>query len=70
MLTIAIAIFIPFLAAALIPFIYKRIPSINIGWFVLIIPLILFIGLARYIPSVAAGETYIKTIKWIPSCWD
>lgn len=60
-------IFIPFLAAILIPFIYKKIPTINIGWFVLLVPLILFIGLARYIPNVANGETYIKTIKWIPT---
>ncbi|MCZ2260377.1 Na+/H+ antiporter subunit A [Sporosarcina sp. G11-34] len=67
MYTIAIAIFIPFIAAALIPLIYKKIPSVNIGWFVLFIPLTLFIMLARYIPAVAAGETYIQTIKWIPS---
>lgn len=61
------AIFIPFLAAACIPFIYKKIHSVNIGWFVLSIPLLLFIGLARYIPSVAAGEIYINTIEWLPS---
>jgi len=61
------AILIPFLAAILIPFIYKRIPRINIGWFVLFVPVVLFIGLVRYVPSVAAGETYMKTISWIPS---
>ena len=55
------------MAAAIIPFIQKGIPRIHIGWFVLAVPLLLFIGLARYIPSVAAGETYINTIKWIPS---
>jgi len=64
---LSIAILIPFLAATLIPFIYKRVPQINIGWFVLIVPIILFIGLARYIPTVSAGEQYIKTISWIPS---
>ena len=61
------AILIPFLAAILIPFIYKWIPRINIGWFVLIVPVVLFIGLIRYVPAVAAGKTYIKTISWIPS---
>ena len=61
------AILIPFIAAILIPFIYKYIPRINIGWFVLIVPILLFIGLVRYVPSVAAGETYINTISWIPS---
>ena len=67
MLTITIAIFIPFLAAILIPFIYKRIPRINIGWFVLIVPVILFIGLVRLIPSVVEGQTFINTISWIPT---
>ena len=67
MLTITMAIFIPFLVAGLIPFIYKWIPRINIGWFVLIVPVVLFIGLVRYVPSVSAGETYINTISWIPS---
>ncbi len=61
------AIFIPFLAAVLIPLIYKLVPRINIGWFVLIIPIVLFIGLLRYVPSIAEGEIYIKTISWIPS---
>ena len=67
MLTITIAIFIPFLAAVLIPFIYKRNPRINIGWFVLVVPLLLFIGLVRLVPRVAEGQTFINTISWIPS---
>lgn len=67
MYTIALATLIPFLGAACIPFIYKKLKTVNIGWFVLSIPLLLFIGLTRYIPSVAAGETYIKTIEWLPS---
>ncbi len=67
MLTITMAIFIPFLAAIFIPSIYKGIPRVNIGWFVLIIPVTLFIMLARNISAIAAGETYIQTIPWIPS---
>ena len=67
MLTITIAIFIPFLAAVLIPFIYKRNPRINIGWFVLVVPLLLFIGLVRLVPRVAEGQTFVNTISWIPS---
>ena len=62
-----LAIFIPFLAAILIPFIYKRNPRINIGWFVLIVPVILFIGLIRLIPRIADGDTIINTVSWIPS---
>src|SRR5690625_252120 len=66
LLTITTAIFIPFLAAILVPLIYKWKPR-AIGWFVFIVPLILFIGLARFIPSVASGQTMINTIQWIPS---
>jgi multicomponent Na+:H+ antiporter subunit A len=67
LLTITIAIFIPFLAAIFVPLIYKRVHSRNIGWFVMAVPLTLFIVLASFIPAVAGGETYIHTIKWIDS---
>lgn len=66
MSTIMIAIFIPFLAAVLIPFIYKRYPR-HIGWFVLVIPVLLFIGLVRFVPLIASGETLMHTVSWIPS---
>ena len=67
MLTITIAIFIPFLAAIFVPFIYKRVHSKHIGWFVIIVPVTLFIVLASFIPAVSKGKTYIHTIKWIDS---
>ncbi|CAM3221304.1 Na+/H+ antiporter subunit A [Filibacter tadaridae] len=66
-MTITLVIFIPFLAAILVPFIYKRVPNRNIGWFILCVPLALFIVLLRFIPAVSSGETYIHTIPWIPS---
>src|SRR5690625_6485748 len=61
------AIFIPFLAALLIPFLYKRLSRLHIGWFVLAVPTILFIALVRYIPAIAKGKTYLHTFNWIPS---
>ena len=67
MLTITFSIFIPFLAAIFVPFIYKRILSRKIGWFVLFVPLVLFTLLASFIPSIAKGETYSHTIRWIDS---
>ena len=67
MLTITISIFIPFLAAIFVPFVYKRIPNRNIGWFVILIPISLFILLASLIPSIADGSTYMHTIRWIDS---
>ena len=50
LLTILMAILIPFIAAIFIPFIYKYIPRINIGWFVLVVPILLFIGLVQLRP--------------------
>lgn len=67
MLTLLTVIFIPFLAAIMIPFLNKLVSRIHIGWFVMAVPIILFIALARYIPSTANGKTYLHTLNWIPS---
>ena len=67
MLTINLAIFIPFLAAIFIPFINNRFKQTHIGWFVLVVPVVLFIALLRFIPTIARGETYINSSQWIPS---
>ena len=51
-----------------IPLLYRRLKRIgHIGWFVLSIPIILFLLLARHIPHIAAGKTLIYTYEWIPS---
>ncbi|MBS4208371.1 Na+/H+ antiporter subunit A [Bacillus sp. FJAT-50079] len=65
--TVITAIMLPFLAAVLISLLYKRLPRTRIGWFVLFVPVSLFIILARYIPAIAKGETYSYSIDWIPS---
>ncbi|MBP2258731.1 Na+/H+ antiporter subunit A [Virgibacillus alimentarius] len=67
MSTVNMAIFIPFIAAMLIPLVYKKLPRLHIGWIVLVIPTFLFIRLACYIPTIARGETYLYTAQWIPS---
>ncbi|MFS0877936.1 Na+/H+ antiporter subunit A [Solibacillus isronensis] len=64
---IAFSIMLPFLAAALIPLIYRRFKNIHLGWFVLIVPVALFSLLATYIPRIANGEVFTKTFEWIPS---
>ena len=64
---VELSILLPFIAAALIPFIYRRFKKIHIGWVVLAIPVFLFSLLATYIPRIATGETFIKTYEWIPS---
>nr|WP_186324599.1 Na+/H+ antiporter subunit A [Paenibacillus bovis] len=67
MFNINFAIMIPFIAAVLIPFFHKRFSRVHIGWFVLVVPVFLFIVLCRYIPNVAKGNTYLNTMEWIPA---
>ncbi|RDW17380.1 Na+/H+ antiporter subunit A [Oceanobacillus chungangensis] len=67
MVSVNLLIMIPFLAAALIPFLHKRISRLHIGWYVLLIPIILFIFLALYIPSIASGATYLFMVNWLPT---
>ncbi|WP_249869483.1 Na+/H+ antiporter subunit A [Oceanobacillus saliphilus] len=67
MSTLIIAIMVPFIAAAMIPFLYKKIVKLHIGWFAMLVSTILFIYLARFIPSIARGETFAHTINWMPS---
>ncbi|KRG14860.1 Na+/H+ antiporter subunit A [Lederbergia galactosidilytica] len=67
MLSINITIVIPLLIALFLPYLSKKKLPFHIGWFVLAVPIILFIIISSYIPSVASGETYLYTIEWIPT---
>ncbi|WP_059105598.1 Na+/H+ antiporter subunit A [Shouchella shacheensis] len=67
MYTMNIAIIIPFIVAALVPLLYKRVPRIHTGWFVLLVPAALFAVLVSTIPDIATGETFAATIEWMPS---
>lgn len=61
-------IFLPLISALLVPFLYKYFNRlVHTGWFVLLVPLSIFIYLIQYIPGVAAGDTYKYTLSWIPS---
>lgn len=61
------AIFLPILYAVFIPFFYKKVSSVHTGWFVLPIPLVLFIYLTTSIADIANGERFMHTVSWIPS---
>jgi multicomponent Na+:H+ antiporter subunit A len=65
--TVNLAIILPFIAAMIVPIIYKRIQRVHIGWFVFLVSTALFLFLASYIPNIANGETYLYTFEWIPS---
>ncbi|MBX9973189.1 Na+/H+ antiporter subunit A [Cytobacillus firmus] len=63
-----IMILIPFLYAIVVPFIYRMFtPRIHTGWFVLIVPSVIFLYLLRYIPVISNGDTIIISVPWIPS---
>lgn len=62
-----LSILFPFIAAALIPLIHRRIGDFNIGWLVLSIPVLLFGFFASQIPMVSSRETLLSSIEWIPS---
>ena len=66
-MTILFAILLPFLAAVLIPFVYRRLKLFHIGWIVLVVPVALFAVLATYIPQIAKGKTFVYNFEWIPS---
>jgi multicomponent Na+:H+ antiporter subunit A len=60
-------ILIPFLYAVIVPLIFKHIPQIHTGWFVLPIPVLLFMYLAKYVTFVAMDSPFIHSVPWIPS---
>ncbi|GAJ99475.1 LOW QUALITY PROTEIN: Na(+) H(+) antiporter subunit A [Geomicrobium sp. JCM 19055] len=59
-------IVLPLLFAVFIPLLYKAFPRIHTGWFVLVVPVVIFGYLATYLPMLANGETAMYEIPWIP----
>ncbi|MEK4230451.1 Na+/H+ antiporter subunit A [Solibacillus sp. FSL H8-0538] len=62
-----LTIFIPVIAAILIPLLFKTVRSIHTGWFVLIVPILLATYYATFVASIANGDTFIQQFDWIPS---
>ncbi|MBM7605446.1 multicomponent Na+:H+ antiporter subunit A [Metabacillus crassostreae] len=62
-----VAILSPFLFAILVPFLYKYFRKIHTGWFVLVLPVLLFAYFTQFISSNMNGETIKQTANWIPS---
>ncbi|MDQ0225554.1 Na+/H+ antiporter subunit A [Metabacillus niabensis] len=62
-----LAIIAPFLFAILVPFLYKYFRKIHTGWFVLILPIVLFSYFVQFIDEMMDGNTIIQTAEWIPS---
>jgi multicomponent Na+:H+ antiporter subunit A len=56
----------PFLFAVFVPFLYKKWRQIHTGWFVLIVPLLLFLSFAGRLPFDPASDTVTESVSWIP----
>lgn len=68
MITLYLFIFLPFMFACIVPFLFKYLNrQVHTGWFVMIVPLSILIYLLQFIPKVASGATYEYTLSWIPS---
>ncbi|MBL4977760.1 Na+/H+ antiporter subunit A [Bacillus halotolerans] len=61
------AILSPFVFAFIIPFLAKYAKRVHTGWFVLILPVLLFIYFLSMIRMTQSGETLRSVLEWIPS---
>ena len=66
-MTFMLIILLPFIAAACIPILYRRIGNLHLGWFVLAIPVSLFIWLTTFITQISNGQVVTKHFEWIPT---
>ncbi|RBW70473.1 Na+/H+ antiporter subunit A [Bacillus taeanensis] len=62
-----LAVLAPFLAAFFVPLFHKKLKGIHTGWFVLPVPVALFIYFLSYLPDIHHGEILLTTYEWIPS---
>src|SRR5699024_3469504 len=66
-LEFVLLIFLPVFVAFFVPLLYKKVKNIHTGWFVLIVPLVLFIYYTSFLQTTMNGGQAISTLQWIPS---
>ncbi|MBB6446251.1 Na+/H+ antiporter subunit A [Bacillus benzoevorans] len=62
-----LAILAPLLLSIFMPFFYKRFHLIHTGWFVLPLPILLFLYFLSFIPITSTQKTVTESFNWIPS---
>ncbi|MGG3624870.1 Na+/H+ antiporter subunit A [Bacillus gobiensis] len=62
-----LAILSPLLFAFFIPFLSKYLRKIHTGWFVLVLPVLLFVYFIQMIKLTMSGIEISRTFDWIPS---
>ncbi|WP_422122823.1 Na+/H+ antiporter subunit A [Planococcus sp. X10-3] len=66
-MSLVFLIFLPIIAALFIPLLYKKVSQIHTGWFVLLVPVFLFIYYTTLLPTIAGGGNRVSELQWIPS---
>ncbi|MBO1199374.1 Na+/H+ antiporter subunit A [Staphylococcus simiae] len=61
-----IAVILPLIFALIIPILYRFFKRIHLGWFVLPVPIVIFIYLLSLIQTMMSGHTVMKTLNWMP----
>lgn len=61
------AVLSPFLLALIVPILYKLFRQIHTGWFVLILPILLFTYFSSFISLTKRGDIITERAAWIPS---
>lgn len=61
-----IAVILPLIFALIIPILYRFFKRLHLGWFVLPIPVVIFIYLLSLIHTTMSGNTVMKTLNWMP----
>lgn len=59
--------FLPIVAALFVPLLFKYLKGIHTGWFVLLVPLSLFIFYLGFITTTMDGGYAVSEMPWIPS---
>ncbi len=61
-----IAVLLPLIFALIIPFLYRFVKRIHLGWFVLPVPIVLFIYFISLISMTMSGNNVMKNLNWMP----
>ncbi|MFD1031989.1 Na+/H+ antiporter subunit A [Metaplanococcus flavidus] len=66
-MSLVFLIFLPIIAALIIPLLFKKVSQVHTGWFVLLVPVFLFIYYTTLLPAIADGGNRVSEMQWIPS---
>ncbi|WP_156424273.1 Na+/H+ antiporter subunit A [Bacillus sp. FJAT-27445] len=66
--TLHFMVLVPFLFAIFVPLLYKYFaPRVHTGWFVILVPIFIFLYLLRFLPRISNGKDLLRSVPWMPS---